>query len=129
MPPPPPLRVWYDCSFVCLDVRLFVFLFVLFVVLCSVSMAVCFGLYGCLFVVFLVSCFCLFVCQLGRCARPFAWFVRYQAPGSCFVFACLLVRYLYVRGTIVKRTYGTNKKLYISLFFPTRFGPINHGPP
>ena len=36
---------------------------------------------------------------------------------------------LILRGTIVNRTYGTHKNLYISLFFPTIFGPINYGPP
>ena len=34
-----------------------------------------------------------------------------------------------LRGTILNRTYGTDKKLYISLFLPTIFGPIYYGPP
>ena len=34
-----------------------------------------------------------------------------------------------LRGTIVKRTYGMHKNLYISLFLLTRFGPIYYGPP
>ena len=33
------------------------------------------------------------------------------------------------RGTIVNRTYGTHKNLYIFLFSPTIFGPIYYGPP
>ena len=33
-----------------------------------------------------------------------------------------------LRGTIVNRTYGTHKKLYIFLFLLTKFGPIYHGP-
>ena len=34
-----------------------------------------------------------------------------------------------LRGTIVNRTYDAHKNLYISLFFPTIFGPINNGLP
>ena len=34
-----------------------------------------------------------------------------------------------LRGTIVNRTYDTHKKLYISLFLLTIFGPIYYGPP
>ena len=34
-----------------------------------------------------------------------------------------------LRGTIVKRTYGINKNLYISPFLPTIFGSIKYGPP
>ena len=34
-----------------------------------------------------------------------------------------------LRGAILKRTYGTYKNLYISLFFLTIFGPIYYGPP
>ena len=34
-----------------------------------------------------------------------------------------------LRGTIVNRTYGKHKNLYIQPFLPTKFGPINHGPP
>ena len=33
------------------------------------------------------------------------------------------------RGAIINRTYGTHKKLYISLVLLTVFGPINYGPP
>ena len=33
-----------------------------------------------------------------------------------------------LRGTIVKRTYDIHKKLYISLFLFTVFGPIYYGP-
>ena len=36
---------------------------------------------------------------------------------------------LLVRGTIVNRTYGTPKNLYISFFLPAVFGPINYRPP
>ena len=34
-----------------------------------------------------------------------------------------------LRGTIVNRTYGIPKNLYISLFSLTIFGPIYFGPP
>ena len=34
-----------------------------------------------------------------------------------------------LRGTIVNRTYGIHKKLYISPFLLRIFGPINYGPP
>ena len=34
-----------------------------------------------------------------------------------------------LRGTIVNRTYGTHKDLYISPFLPSIFGPIYYGPP
>ena len=34
-----------------------------------------------------------------------------------------------LRGTIVNRTYGINKNLYIYLFLLTIFSPINYGPP
>ena len=33
------------------------------------------------------------------------------------------------RGAILNRTYGTHKKLYISLFLLTILGPIYCGPP
>ena len=36
---------------------------------------------------------------------------------------------LLLRGAIVNRTYGTHKNLYIYVFLPTIFGPINYGPP
>ena len=36
---------------------------------------------------------------------------------------------LLLRGNIVNRTCGTDKNLYISLFLPTIFGSIYHGPP
>ena len=32
-------------------------------------------------------------------------------------------------GTTLNRTYGTYKKLYMSLFLPTIFDPIYYGPP
>ena len=35
----------------------------------------------------------------------------------------------YYGGTILNRTCGTDKNLYISLFLLTRFGPIYYGPP
>ena len=35
----------------------------------------------------------------------------------------------YLWGTIVNRTYGTHKKLYIFIFLPSIFGSIYHGPP
>ena len=39
-------------------------------------------------------------------------------------------RYLVLlRGTILNRTYGAHKNLYISLFLTTIFGPINNGSP
>ena len=34
-----------------------------------------------------------------------------------------------LRGTIVNRTYGIHKNLYISLFLLRIFGPVNYGPP
>ena len=34
-----------------------------------------------------------------------------------------------LRGTLVNRTYGGNKNLYIHLFLVTRFGPIYYRPP
>ena len=34
-----------------------------------------------------------------------------------------------LRGTIVNRTYGTHKNLYVPLFLLTIFGPINYSPP
>ena len=34
-----------------------------------------------------------------------------------------------MRGTILNRTHGTHKNLYISLFLLTIFGPIYYGPP
>ena len=36
--------------------------------------------------------------------------------------------YIILRGTIVNRTYGTHKNLYIYPFLLTIFGPINYGP-
>ena len=35
----------------------------------------------------------------------------------------------YLRGTLVNRTYGDHKNLYIHLFLPTIFGPIYYLPP
>ena len=35
----------------------------------------------------------------------------------------------YLRGTIVNRTYGIHKNLYISLYSLTMLGPIYYGPP
>ena len=37
--------------------------------------------------------------------------------------------FLLLRGTILKKTYGTHKSLHISIFFPTIFGPIYYAPP
>ena len=34
-----------------------------------------------------------------------------------------------LRGTIVSRTYGIHKNLYMYPFLLTIFGPINYGPP
>ena len=34
-----------------------------------------------------------------------------------------------LRGTIVNRTYGTHKNLYIFIFLLTMFGSIYFGPP
>ena len=34
-----------------------------------------------------------------------------------------------LRGTTLNRTYGTHKKLYISPFLLTIFGPTYYGPP
>ena len=34
-----------------------------------------------------------------------------------------------LRGTVVSRTYGAHKKLYISVFLLTISGPIYYGPP
>ena len=36
---------------------------------------------------------------------------------------------LILRGALVNRTCGIHKKLYIKLFLPTIFGPINYGSP
>ena len=44
------------------------------------------------------------------------------------VWWCLLVLVL-LRGTLVNRTYGGQKKLHIHLFLPTIFGPIYYRPP
>ena len=50
------------------------------------------------------------------------WSVSYLlAP---FYFVVLLLR-----GTIVDRTCGLHKNLYIQPFLLTVFGPINYGPP
>ena len=37
--------------------------------------------------------------------------------------------YIPLRGTIVNRTYGTHKHLYINLFLLTMLGPVYYGPP
>ena len=34
-----------------------------------------------------------------------------------------------LRGTIINRTHGTHKNLYISICFLPTFGPIYYGPP
>ena len=39
------------------------------------------------------------------------------------------MHYALLRGTIVNRTYGVNKNLYIQPFLLTIFGPINYGAP
>ena len=36
---------------------------------------------------------------------------------------------LLLRGTILDKTYGTDKNLYILLFYYQKFGPIYYGPP
>ena len=41
----------------------------------------------------------------------------------------LYTRYDLLRGTIVNRTYGRYKNLYIYLFLLTIYGPIYCGPP
>ena len=38
-------------------------------------------------------------------------------------------QYVLLRETILNRTYGTHKNLYISIFLRTVFGPIYYGPP
>ena len=43
------------------------------------------------------------------------------------IFSCFPQKLL--RGTIVNRTYGIHKHLYIRPFLLTIFGPINYGPP
>ena len=40
-----------------------------------------------------------------------------------------VARLFLLPGTIVNKTYGTHKNLYVSLFLPTIFGPVNYGPP
>ena len=35
----------------------------------------------------------------------------------------------YLRGTLVNRTYGGHKNLYINLFLLTIFGPVYYRPP
>ena len=48
-----------------------------------------------------------------------------------YVLVCITVFYcvLLLRGTIVNRTYGTHKNLYIYLFSLTIFGPVYYDPP
>ena len=43
--------------------------------------------------------------------------------------ASTLLGVLLLRGTIVNRTYGTNKNLYVYSFSRTIFGPVYYGPP
>ena len=43
-------------------------------------------------------------------------------------FSTVLLQKNILRGTILNRTYGRHKNLHISLFLPTRFGPIYYGP-
>ena len=50
-------------------------------------------------------------------------------PSHLYFFALFFSLLLLLRGTIVNRTYGTHKNLYIHLFSPTIFGPIYYGPP
>ena len=56
-----------------------------------------------------------------------------RAPTSAAAYGLLPTRYMrtrhrtvrpLLRGTIVKRTYGTHKKLYIRLFLRTILGPV-----
>ena len=79
---------------------------------------------------------------LGCCWWCRSWWCWWWCCGCC----CLLLRLLLslffllllpllllllmlLRGTILNRTYGTHKNLYILLFLPTMFGPIYYGPP
>ena len=50
--------------------------------------------------------------------------IRKQYVSSVYIAESLLLR-----GTLVNRTYGVHKKLYIQPFLLTIFGPINYGPP
>ena len=48
------------------------------------------------------------------------WYAKLKAPHLRSLTPIVLV----LRGTIVSRAHGTHKKLYVSLFPPTIFGPI-----
>ena len=51
--------------------------------------------------------------------------VTWCKPGTVVVVVVVVV----LRGTIVNRTYGIHKNLYIKPFLLAIFGPINYGPP
>ena len=50
------------------------------------------------------------------------------SPGGHTIHGVILRIHL-LRGTLVNRTYGIHKNLYIFTSLPTIFGPINYGPP
>ena len=56
---------------------------------------------------------------------PVLYWLSRVMPGIITIFSRLLI----LRGTIVNRTYGIHKYLYISPFLLTIFGPINYVPP
>ena len=64
--------------------------------------------------------------RLSRVADCCRWVVnpRLSALAECSYHTVELLR-----GTIVNRTYGIHKNLYIEAFLLTIFGPINYGPP
>ena len=53
------------------------------------------------------------------------WNARFSGPSP----QLLLIVGVVLRGTIVNRTYGTDKNLYVEAFLPTIFSPVNYGPP
>ena len=85
-----------------------------------------------------ISFLCSLMSSLMRCFST-VYFVpgtKYQATPNepCFTEAMKLINAKYysgviLRGTIVNRTYGIHKNLYVQAFLPTIFGPVNYGPP
>ena len=57
----------------------------------------------------------------GRCLH----FVVFCVPDAWYD----LVPSLVLPGTIVNRTYGIHKNLYVYTLLLTIFGPVNYGPP
>ena len=67
------------------------------------------------------------------CYRSFGCTDTFDADGAVFCRGRgTRVQYLIfvlLRGTIVNRTHGTHKNLYIEPFLLTIFGPVNYDPP